>query len=279
MFLIVESGSTKADWVAVTSSGDTQFFETEGINPATQSTFFHINEHKPLLKEVRNASFIWFYGAGVIDELTKERIANWLISYGAKAKIEVESDIMAAARACSKNIPGIISILGTGSNSCVYDGQKRIDHIPSLGFILGDEGSGSHIGKEILREYFCKRMPTVVQKSFDNQFSISRENLIEKVYKQHAGSKYIASFASFLTNADESWKSKILSKVFMEFITYRICTLKDYKNYPIHFAGSIAYYHQRYLKDELDKFGLKLGSVIQKPIYELVDYHFKQIYK
>lgn len=279
MFLIIESGSTKADWVAVMPSGDTHFFKTSGINPATQNDFPTLTDEDTLLNFVTTSENIYFYGAGVIDQASKSRIVQWLKINGAKVDATVESDLLAAARACCKSEPGIVSILGTGSNSCVYDGEIRIDNIPSLGYILGDEGSGSHIGKEILRAYFCRKMPASIQMSFENQFKIKREDLIENVYRQHLGSKYVASFASFLTDVDETWKKEILLKVFREFINFRIITLDGYQTYPIHFAGSIAYHYKMYLKEALHEFGLNLGNVVQQPIYELIDYHFKQIYK
>ncbi|MBK8626126.1 MAG: ATPase [Saprospiraceae bacterium] len=278
MFLIVESGSTKADWVAILPSGETHFFKTTGINPATQSIYYDLNKDEGLLKYLQEAEFIFFYGAGVINEVTKERIKHWLQSYGTQSKIGVESDLLAAVRACSGHNAGVVGILGTGSNSCFFNGKDIVETIPSLGYILGDEGSGAHIGKEILRRYFCKKMPLEVQNSFLNHFKLTREDLIEQVYKQNAGSSYIASFASFLTIAEESWKSELLLKVFKEFIEYRICTLKEHTSYPIHFAGSIAYYHQKYLAQALNEFGLHLGEVVHQPIHELIDYHFKQIY-
>jgi N-acetylglucosamine kinase-like BadF-type ATPase len=279
MFLIVESGSTKADWVAVKPSGDASFYHTRGLNPATQNSFFDLKQDEKLLESIIQAQFIFFYGAGVINEVAKDKIKTWLQASGAIGTIEVNSDLLAACRACSGKSSGIVGILGTGSNSCIYDGNCIIDIIPSLGYILGDEGSGAHIGKEILSAYFCRKMPEKVQNDFENQYELTRDDVINQIYQQHAGSRYIASFASFLGKTEEDWSASILTKVFRAFIEYRIVTLKNYRSYPIHFAGSIAYYHRSHLEMVLKEYGLAVGNIVQQPIHTLIDYHFKQIYK
>ena len=149
MFIIVESGSTKADWVAVDKDGRHQFFKTDGINPSTQVQFPLLSD-QALQDTVAKANDIFFYGAGADDPSSPGRIQKWLAPYGFDGKAEVKSDLYAAARACCGHQSGIVCILGTGSNSCVYDGTKIVEAIPSLGYIFSDEGGGVHLGREII---------------------------------------------------------------------------------------------------------------------------------
>lgn len=279
MFLIVESGSTKADWVEVEPSGETRLHKTLGINPTTQDVLLNFQQNETLASALENCNKIFFYGAGVSNDSSRDRIKNWLFQANTEAHIYVESDMLGAARACCGHEKGIVGILGTGSNSCVYDGQSITSVIPSLGYILSDEGSGVHIGKEILRAYFYKLMPVQIRTKFDEQYHLHKNELLDNVYRSAEGSKYIASFASFLIGADEDWKIFILNKVFREFVEYRILTMNYPDHYPIHFIGSIAFHHQKYLKNVMLEFGLTTGNIIEQPIHKLIEYHFKKEYK
>ena len=275
MFIIVESGSTKADWVVVRSKDDTQFFKTQGINPATQTELLDLTKDVALLQVVREAGYIYFYGAGIIDTVSTARIGDWLIAAGFKGKISVSEDMIAAARACCGDDPGIVCILGTGSNSCVYDGTKITRSIPTLGYIFSDEGGGTNIGKEILKSYFYGIMPEHEKAIFMANFSVTKELLVEKVYRTSEGNKYVASFAQFLVLIDGPWKDTLLKKVFRDFITLRILLYPEHKTHKIKFVGSIAHYHHRYLIEVLEEFDLKADEIIQQPIYKLIDYHLK----
>jgi glucosamine kinase len=275
MFIIVESGSTKADWVVVRSKDDTQFFKTQGINPATQTELLDLTSDEALLQVVRAADHIYFYGAGIIDKVSTARIGEWLIAAGFKGKMSVSEDMIAAARACGGDEPCIVCILGTGSNSCVYDGTKITGSIPTLGYIFSDEGGGTNIGKEILKSYFYGIMPEHEKAIFKANFSVTKELLVEKVYRTSEGNKYVASFAQFLVLIDGPWKDNLLKKAFRDFITLRILLYPEHKTHKIKFAGSIAHYHRRYLGEVLEEFGLKADEIIQQPIYKLIDYHLK----
>ncbi len=275
MFIIVESGSTKADWVVVRGKDDTQFFKTQGINPATQTELLDLSKDTALLQVVREAGYIYFYGAGIIDTVSTARIGDWLIAAGFKGKISVSEDMIAAARACCGDDPGIVCILGTGSNSCVYDGSKITRSIPTLGYIFSDEGGGTNIGKEILKSHFYGIMPEHEKEIFMANFSVTKELLVEKVYRTSEGNKYVASFAQFLVLIDGPWKDNLLKKVFRDFIILRILLYPEHKTHKIKFVGSIAHYHQRYLREVLEEFDLKADEIIQQPIYKLIDYHLK----
>ena len=273
MFIIVESGSTKADWVVVRNKDDIRFFKTEGVNPSTQTYFVNLENEADLLSNIRKCPNIHFYGAGVIDEMSISRIADWLISSGFKGKLFAAGDMIAAARACFGDQPGIVGILGTGSNSCIYDGYEITKTIPSLGFIFSDEGGGVHLGKEILRAYFYGMMPQKECKIFLENYNVTKELLIEKVYRSEGGSKYIASFAKFLTLVEGEWKENLIKKVFREFITLRIMSYHEHTNLKIKYVGSTAQFYARQLQEVMHEFGLNTEEIVQHPINKLIDYH------
>ncbi|MBC7884680.1 MAG: hypothetical protein H7X99_04355 [Saprospiraceae bacterium] len=275
MFLIVESGSTKADWVVVNDNFTTLFFKTDGINPATQSDLLNLNTQVELLEIIRKASEIFFYGAGINDSVSSGRINAWLSNFGFKGKLVVAEDMIAAARACCGDKNGIVCILGTGSNSCVYDGQKILRKIPTLGYIFSDEGGGTAIGKEILKAYFYGTMPDKELALFSSNFSVTKEQLVEKVYRSSEGNRYVASFAQFLMLTDGEWKIKLLKKQFREFIELRILLYPEHRSYKLKFVGSIAHFHRSYLEEVLAEYGLVADEVIQQPIYKLIDFHLK----
>lgn len=275
MFIIVESGSTKADWVIVEADDKHQFYQSEGINPSTQSLLPSISD-TTLIDNISQATDIYFYGAGADDPSSPEQIKKWLKPYGFTGVAEVRSDMYAAARACCGLNSGIVCILGTGSNSCVYDGNDIVEAIPSLGYIFSDEGGGVHLGKQIIREYFYGMMPEKEKKHFESIYHLSKSQVIEAVYRNQKGSKYIASFAEFLAHVEGDWKDTLIKNVFREFISLRIINYRGYKDYPLMFVGSIAFHYKNHLEQTLAEYGLKATAVIQKPIFQLIDYHIRQ---
>lgn len=272
MFIIVESGSTKADWVAVEMDGRHQFFKTDGINPSTQVQFPLLSD-QALVVAVAKANDIFFYGAGADDPSSPGRIQKWLAPYGFAGKTEVRSDLYAAARACCGHQPGIVCILGTGSNSCVYDGTEIIEAIPSLGYIFSDEGGGVHLGKEIIKDYFYDNMPQTEKSLFDSMYHLTKAQVVQEVYRNQAGSRYIASFAQFLSHIDGIWKDTLIKRVFREFVQLRILKYKNFGGFPVVFAGSIAYHYRQYLEDVLLEFDLRADRIIKQPIHQLIQFH------
>lgn len=275
MFIIVESGSTKADWVVVHDNETTIFHKTEGINPATQIELLDLNIYADLLEQIHLASCIYFYGAGIIDPVSTARISDWLSTFGFKGKLVVAEDMIAAARACCGEEAGIVCILGTGSNSCVYDGKSVIKAIPTLGYIFSDEGGGTNFGKEILKSYFYGTMPEKERAIFAANFKVTKEVLIEKVYRSTGSNRYVASFAQFLVLIDGPWKTDLIKRLFRDFVTLRVLNYPEHKTHKITFVGSIAHYHRTYLEGVLSEFGLKATEIIQQPIYKLIDFHLK----
>ena len=275
MFIIVESGSTKADWVIVRDSENFQFFRTEGINPATQVELLDLTNWFELLEQIKVAEQIFFYGAGIIDIISSSRIKTWLCSFGFPGKLYVMEDLLAAARSCFENESGIACILGTGSNSCVYDGKQIRNSIPTLGYILSDEGGGTKIGQEILKSFFYGTMPDIERNIFIANYHLTKEVLVEKLYRSPGGNSYLASFAQFLTEIDGEWKGGLLKRVFREFVELRIALYPGYESLNIKFVGSIAHFHSVYLNEVLAEYGLKAVEIIQQPIFKLIEYHIK----
>ncbi|MBK9736717.1 MAG: hypothetical protein IPO92_17860 [Saprospiraceae bacterium] len=275
MFIIVESGSTKADWVIVRDSKNFQFFKTEGINPATQVDLLDLTDRVELLEHIRSAEKIYFYGAGIIDAVSSNRIKAWLDSFGFTGDLTIKEDLLAAARSCFGNEAGIACILGTGSNSCVYDGKHILKSIPTLGYILSDEGGGTKIGQEILKSFFYGTMPDKEKNIFIANYPVTKEILVERLYRSSGGNSYLASFAKFLTEIDGVWKERLLKNVFREFVDLRIALYPGYESLNIKFVGSIAHYHRVCLNEVLSEYGLKAVEIIQQPIYKLIEYHIK----
>ncbi|MBK9253969.1 MAG: hypothetical protein IPM42_00625 [Saprospiraceae bacterium] len=273
MFIIIESGSTKADWVIVHGRDQYTFFTTDGINPATQKELLDLQNYPELLASVLRSDAIYFYGAGINDALSTQRITYWLQSYGYNSKLKVEEDLLAAAKACFGDEPGIVCILGTGSNSCVYDGSKIVDSVQTLGYFFSDEGGGTQIGKEVLKAYFYNNLPIAERDIFEANYPITKEEVVENVYRKSGGNKYVASFAPFLMMINGSWKENLLDRVFKEFIELRILRYTEHSQYKIRFVGSIAFYHREYLEKAMQTYGLEIDEIVQKPVHKLIDYH------
>lgn len=276
MFIIVESGSTKADWVVVDDALNHRFYQTKGINPSTQMQLPDLNDYGSLCAELSDRNALFFYGAGADDPESLHRIQSWLKDFGFKGNVEVEGDTIAAARACFGDSEGIVCILGTGSNSCVYNGAKIVKAIPSLGYIFSDEGGGVHLGKEIIKAYFYGTMPEIERSVFERSYTITKSLVIENVYRSWTGSRYIASFADFLTKINGVWKDDLIKRVFREFVELRIMHYEERDTLNIRFVGSIAFYYKQYLDQVLLEYGLSTSEVIQQPIFNLIEYHIKR---
>lgn len=191
--------------------------------------------------------------------------------------VEVNSDLLGAARALLGNTRGIACILGTGSNSCLYDGEKIISNIPPLGFILGDEGSGASLGKRLLADYLKGIMPGEVAKLFGKEFATDKEKVIKEVYRGEFPSKYIASFVVFLReNLQNEYCKKLLTDSFKDFIERNIMHYNGYREMKISFTGSIAWYFNEILLKVLKEYGLTAGEVIKEPAERLMDYHLRK---
>lgn len=277
MRLIIDCGSTKADWVLLDNSKVLKRFKTEGFNPnyiSEDSILNIINNESSYKEHIRSISEIFFYGSGCGNSNNCNKIESILKSIFINAKIYVTHDMMAACHAILGTKKGIACILGTGSNSCYYDGISITEHAVSLGYILGDEGSGSYIGKQILRDYFYNNMPNDLSQRFKEEYNISVTETINNIYHESQVSKYLASFAKFAyLNKEHEYINDLCSRCFDEFIDNFILRYEYAKENEIGFVGSIAYYFQDIIKQRLENKNLKLGKVVKEPIDGLIGFH------
>lgn len=277
MVLIVDSGSTKADWKVIAKNGEVTSQSTRGFNPFYQNAeTIEISIVEDLDKDLEKyqVSKIYYYGTGCSSDHRNSIVEEALQKVFPNAKIEVNHDLLASARAVCGNESGVACILGTGSNSCLYDGKKIIDKVSNMGFLVGDEGSGSHIGKELLRGYFYREMPKEIVAEFEKFCPDGKVEIIARIYDSPTPNVYLASFAKFLsTNKTHPYIQQIVHESFDIFVTRHVLKYDGCLNLKINFVGSVAYYFREILDVVLASHNLQLGTVIKKPIDNLVKFH------
>jgi len=273
MIVIVDSGSTKSDWATIHVDGQVVRHTLVGINPATNIDLDAIELPESLKDIMSRVNKMYFYAAGLGIDATNDKLLKWIESYQFKGETILQSDIYGAIAATCGTAPGIVGILGTGSNSCTYDGYNIIDTIPSLGYILSDEGGGVDLGKKIISQYFYRLMPPNIKAKFELKYKITRPEVLHHLYSSSNGSKYLASFSEFLITIDDPWKDDLIAASFDNFIKLRILPYSNATDLPIHFVGSIAFYYQNYLAISLKKHNLHLGTIIKAPIENLINFH------
>jgi len=275
--LIADSGSTKTDWKLLENGKITGSFQTKGLNPffISEDDILNVLKEKIFPGIKGNVDEIFFYGAGVTDKNKSEKIEKPLSMVFPKAKIEVQSDILGASRALFGNEPGIVCILGTGSNSCIYDGKEIKKAIPSLGFILGDEGSGNALGKKLLSDYFKEVMPEKLRKLFEEDYKVKLKEVLEQVYKEAENpAKYLASFAPFLSkNIADPYCQQILKRNAIAFFERDVLTIPNAKKYALGFVGSVSYYFCDFFIRRACEFGFNSYRIENRPIDELAKFH------
>lgn len=216
---------------------------------------------------------VYFYGTGIHDEHRTEIVAAALRAVFPNAQVEVEHDLLGAARSvCGRNA-GIACILGTGSNSCYYDGKTILDNVPSLGWLLGDEGSGTHLGKALLRAWFYRELPADLNAAFNAAYPEGQDAIKDRIYDKGANT-YLATFTRFLgDNIQHPFVQKTVSDSLGEFLDRHVGKYNGYQHVPVHFVGSIAFHFQDILAECLAERKMQLGVVVRKPIYPLADFH------
>ncbi len=277
MILISDGGSTKADWILLDKSGN-QIAKTRtgGLNPAVFDAELlenRIQENLELVNCKNKVTEVYFYGAGCGTKKPTAILKSIFESFFPNAKIVVKEDTYAAAFAVSSE-PGIVCILGTGSNSCYFDGETVDVRTPSLGFILMDEASGNYFGKKLLRDYYYKKMPKEIAKQFEEQFNLNADTIKRNIYKEENPNTYLAHFAEFILRNDRNvYFNKVLHKGVKEFFLNRILPFEESKHLPVHFVGSIAYFAQDIIKDVARFYMIELGNFVRRPIDGLLEYH------
>jgi len=282
MILIADSGSTKTSWCLVESSGKTREFETEGYNPCYtggERLFEILQPNLPAGFATADVQEIAFYGAGVYED-KYDVIRNAIHPIFPNAKIDAAMDLMGSARALLGRSPGFAAILGTGTNSCLYDGEKIIHNIDSLGFLLGDEGSGGYMGKRLISDYIRGYMPDEVSKWFWETYQLTGDQLIDRIYSDPLPNRYCASFTRFLTGVHaghEYLEQHIIRGSFRDFFNNIVKNYPDYQNYSLNSVGTIGWIFRDRLTEVAAEFGMETDNILSDPMEGLVKYHCASI--
>ncbi len=277
--LIADSGSTKTDWILVSTENGTLEIQSTGINPVrdSQGVILHVlqNEVKPKLPAGCRVDEIYFYGAGCIQPFSKA-VEESLTETFPNTKISVDSDLLGAARALCGREEGIACILGTGSNSCLYDGERILSNVSPLGFILGDEGSGAVLGKTLVGDLLKGMLGVELREEFLREYKLTPALIINKVYRQPQPNRFLASLVPFIEkHREEAGIHQLLVSSFRSFLSRNV---KQYgrSDLPVNFVGSIAFIYKSELSEAIQLEGLKLGKILQKPAMEIAFFHSKQ---
>jgi len=277
MIVVADSGSTKCDWIISNGKEDLKT-KTMGFNPFFHSTAEIANaiaDNSTLCSKSEEIEAVYFYGAGCSSEDRNMIVKKALMNQFPNAEtILVDHDLTAAALATCGDEPGIACILGTGSNSCYFDGQKVTEAVPALGYILGDEGSGSYFGKILLREFLYNRLPSDLQKEFGDEFGLTKERIFTEVYSNEIPNVYLASFMKFVSDRKEHPYMREMIYDGLAFFAYaHIMCFPGYRETPVHVVGSIGYYFQDILEEVADNYRFTLARVEKRPIQNLLTYH------
>lgn len=280
MILIADGGATKTDWALVDGDGKAVFFSSRGMNPYNVSADTmrrEIEERIVPNVPVDMVEAMFIYASGCSAKEKQREVIDWFAPFFPNTRIEVEGDLLGAARACCGKKAGMAAILGTGSNSCLYDGERIVENVPSLGYVLCDEGAGTNIGKLLLRDYLRGRMPKEVLEMFAQRYKGEETDFLNRLYKGEAPNYYLASFASFaIENKTNSYCREVICLAFKAFFVQQISTYPSYNNYALNVVGSIGFLAKEELMHVAKGFGVEIGKVIKTPLKALVEYHIKQ---
>lgn len=277
LVLVADCGSTSCEWRLIDSSDIALLPVTAGFNPTYEPVVNLANAidgNEPLKKMTNVISEVRFYGAGCASEDARAKVRQQLQSHFQHAEIEVKSDIWGAARAVYRGNPIICGILGTGSNACRFDGANIEFATPSLGYILGDEGSGNHIGRLLVRSYFYETMPAELRSAFEAEYDLSLSNILQMVYQQPNASGTLAQYARFAkAKLDHPFVRELVSESMRGFLTHFVCRFKAAKEIEFAAVGSVAFHFGDILKSEATKLNISTGPILQRPIDQLAEYH------
>lgn len=274
--LIADSGSTKAAWCLLDGKKKKKIV-TQGISPYFLSAL-QIQEilEKELLSALKHIQpdIIHYYGTGCSNPANIKTVKQALKKVFPVAKINVDHDLMGAAKALCGNEKGVACILGTGSNSCYYNGKKIVNNSPGLGFILGDEGSGAYLGKKVIQYYMYKTFDPELMDRFDAKYNTNAIEILDAVYKQPMANRYLANFTEFLVeNRGHFMIENIIEDSLNDFFFTHICKYRESWTLPIHFIGSVAYGFKDVVKEMCHSYELQIGKVLQQPMDGLIKYH------
>jgi len=283
MILIADSGSTKTDWRIIKNDGEVTALESSGLNPfyLTEQEISHEIEDR-VTQDIQPGDIeqIYFYGAGCSTPGKNQIITDGLRRVFPEAAISVASDLLGAARALFKNQSGLAVILGTGTNTALYDGQDIVLSIPALGYILGDEGSGAYFGKELIKAYLQDELPGAIRDDFRHVYNLTVEDIKHAVYKEAKPNQFFASFTRFISQyMNDPFIQKMIRKGFSELFEKQIMKVDGWQHQKIRFTGSIAYYFEPLLMKVAVDYGTEIDRILKAPIDELVSYHLDMPHK
>jgi glucosamine kinase len=275
MILVADSGSSKTDWMGYID-GEIVSFNTKGINPYflnEQEIYKLLSKNEDLTKFADKVSEIYFFGAGSSSPDKHEVVSNGLSLFFKRAFISVDNDLVGSVYATCGNEKGLSCILGTGSNISYFDGNQVQDSTHGLGYVLGDEGSGTYFGRKLVTSYLYGTMPAALGKVFAKTYDVSKENVITNVYQRPFPNIYLASLSRFMgDHLNEPYIQEILRTGFQEFVDTNIKDFAEYKTLTCHFIGSIAYFYQDILRAVCAQNEIKVGKIYQKPITGIFNY-------
>jgi N-acetylglucosamine kinase-like BadF-type ATPase len=280
MILVADSGSTKTDWRLIDDAGNNQSFKCSGFNPFFHSSAQIADEIEATFVskiESNQVTEIFYYGAGCSNEERCTVVRTGIQENFPNARIHVEHDLLGAARALCGDEPGIATILGTGSNSCYYDGREIKENRASLGYILGDEGSGAYIGKKFLQAYLNKELPKELAHVFFSEYKLDKDAILKSVYSEPNANRFMASFTLFVfQHFHHPFLHKLVSGAFADFFDHHVCKYELYRELKLHCTGSVGYYFSSILKSVANTKGVVVGKIIETPITALALYHAKK---
>jgi len=277
MIIIADSGATKTDWCLIDSKNEVKTVQTIGLNPY----FLDEDGVLSILKkdlypflDNKKVEQVFFYGAGCALPHKKQVLQYALDFFFVHADVEVENDLLGAARALCSEEKGLVCILGTGASSCLYDGKQVIERLPSLGYVLGDEGSGAYLGQQLLSVYLSNELPDHLQKLFTQKYPAELAEILDKVYRQPFPNRYLASFAEFLSeNKSDTFVKELVSSAFDIFFKKQVLRYNDHDKYPLCFVGSISFIFADELRKSAEKHGLAISKIEQTPLDGLLKFH------
>ena len=275
MILIADSGSTKTNWRLVGRDNSANACTTGGINPFQigLDEIVHLLEADFTLPRT-GITKIYFYGAGCAYPDKNRIVEDALSQYFGACEIHVNSDLLAAARSLCGNSQGIACILGTGSNSCYYNGQEIVKNVPALGYVLGDYGSGNAIGRKLLSDVLTNQLPEEIRKTFFDAYPVTAGEILDHIYRKPFPNRYLAQYARFVSaNIHFPEMQTLAGNCFREFFSRNVMQYEAAQQLPVHFTGSVAFYFGEIIKKIAGEFGLTVGKVTQEPMEGLMEYH------
>lgn len=280
--IIIDAGATKTEFLVLDGKKSVHPFFAAGINAnyATDEQIQKIFDHfaDSLSKEYRKTEQITYYGAGCASEENAMRIAAIIAHTFPSAAFRIYSDLMEACHALCGNQPGLAAILGTGSSSCLYDGNKIIKRAPSLGYLIGDEGSGTHLGKKMVTAYMMEKIPVYLLEEIEKTFDLNPNKVIQRIYRHDNPNKFFASFAPFIQNhINEPAIKQLCKESFSEFFDTQIAYYDKNSYSQVNLMGSVAFHFKDIIMEVADEKNICIGTIIGSPMTQLIEFHTQNL--